>query len=658
MRQLQCLLVMVLCYGFLSMSSVSAVLFPDNSEPTTGTVSRVTLYRGQALITRKIDVAGDAGSQEVVVSDLPLTIIDGSLYAESSDKIEVRAIRFRQRAVGEEPREEVRKLDEAIATKKSAIILNQKKTELTQQKLAYLDQLQAFVAPTAQTELTKGVLNADTLKALTQFAFDQRTAVIEAQVDLGKEAESLNQDLDLLNRKRAELTANAQRTVNEAVLFVQKLDNAPQPLELNYLVSNCGWSPTYTIRGSDDREHVEVEYNALIQQMTGEAWDGVQLTLSTASPTLSASGPSLAPFAVNLVGSDQTPQAQAPVADGARLSVQYRDNRAQQMAANEQLGNVYNFVDKTNINWSINKMACLSQQIELANPMEALSAILSDGDAANAPSLSYQLASHVSIANRNDQQMVRIFRGELSSKFYHVATPLLSSYVYREAEVDNGSEFDFLAGPVTVYIDNRFVGRAEIPTVAQGETFVIGFGSDAQLRARRELVTKTEGIQGGNKEIKLEYRIQVENYKNMPVSVRVFDRLPFTNRPNDVRISLSDPSVALTPIQRTFAASVPRTYCGGTSTSTLTLPAKKRSRSLMPTRWITIEAFPSPMRPTTRPAFKSFSNWKDHARKNRNNPVKQVRRAMTPSVELGSGTQPGMTMRCAGDNETVMPAFE
>jgi len=517
----------------------------DGTESTKGTVSRVTLYRGQALITRQISLDGPAGSQEVVVADLPVTIVDGSLYAESSDKVEVRAVRFRQRAVGEEPREEVRKLDDEIASLTSAIALNQKKSELAAQKTSFIDQLQGFVAPTAQAELTKGVLDAETLRELTTFSFDQRSVIAEEQIRLAGELQQLNDKLALLNRSRAELALNAQRTVNEAVLFVEKLDAGPQQLELNYLVSSCGWSPAYTIRASGDRNQVQVEYNALIQQLTGENWDAVQLTLSTASPALSASGPSLAPFSVSLIGADQSvAQTQALDAAGA-LAWRYNDNRLQQLAANEELNAIVGFQAKTSVNWSINKLACVGQELELVNPMEALSSIMVDSDTDNAPSLSYQLDNHVSLASRNDQQMVRIFRGDLSSRFYHVATPLISSYVYREAEVDNVSEMDFLSGPVTVYIDNRFVGRAEIPTVAQGETFVIGFGSDAQLRARRELVAKTDGIQGGNKEVKMQYRILVENYKDQEVSLRVFDRLPYTNRATDIRISLGEPSIAL-----------------------------------------------------------------------------------------------------------------
>jgi Domain of unknown function (DUF4139)/N-terminal domain of unknown function (DUF4140) len=538
-------MISILLLGLMASPTLAAEARPT-TEPATGTVRRVVLYRGQALVTRQIQVEGPQGSQEVVVTNLPDSIVDGSMFAESINGIEVRAVRFRQRAVGEEPREEVRKMDVEISATQSQLALVQKKMELTNQKITYLDQLQGFVAPTAKAELTQGVLNAETLKELTKFSFDQRAEIATEQTALAKELQDLNLKLELLNRQRAELTQNAQRTVNEAVLFVEKADDAKHAIELNYMVSRCGWAPTYTIKGTDDRKQVQIEYNALIEQVTGENWENVELTLSTASPSLSASGPSLAPFAVALVAPAQAAElAQQQINIEQSLSRDFASNRALQQEANVQLGRYVDFQSKTSGNWSLNKFACTSQQMELLNPFEALNTVLAEGASSEAPSLSYNLPNKVSLASRTDQQMVKIFQGKLDSNFYHVAIPLLDSYVYREAEVQNGSNFGFLSGPVSVYIDNRFVGRADIPTVAQGETFVLGFGSDAQLRTRRELVKKDDNLRGGNKEVTMAYRILVENYKNKVVAMRVLDRLPHSSRSSDVRISLSDPSVPL-----------------------------------------------------------------------------------------------------------------
>ena len=90
------------------------------------------------------------------------------------------------------------------------------------------------------------------------------------------------------------------------MLFLQKQQAGPAEVRLNYLVGNCGWSPAYAMRSGADRKQVRVEYNALIHQLTGEDWKDVILTLSTASPALSAAGPGLAPFHVTLARVNRT----------------------------------------------------------------------------------------------------------------------------------------------------------------------------------------------------------------------------------------------------------------------------------------------------------------------------------------------------------------
>jgi uncharacterized protein (TIGR02231 family) len=191
--------------------------------------------------------------------------------------------------------------------------------------------------------------------------------------------------------------------------------------------------------------------------------------------------------------------------------------------------------------WTVNAAASDYQALELTSQKDALRSLQVERSPTGVePSLSYALPSAVSLASRSDQQMVRILQSTFKSDFYHVATPVLTSYVYREAELTNSSPEDLLAGPIAVYLDGRFVGRGEIPTVARGQTFVVGFGGDPQLRARRELADRTESVQGGNRELIFKYRLVIENYKSEATQVRLYDRLPYSDRPADVRIKLGD----------------------------------------------------------------------------------------------------------------------
>lgn len=523
------------CYLLVSLLSSTLPLHAE-PKPVSSEVRHVTLYRGQALVARTVTVEGEAGEMELVVSDLPQYITPTSLYAEGGEDIEVRAVRYRTRAVGQEPREEVRKIEQEIAALNRKIQVNNKMQALLAKRDAYLDKLEGFVAPTAKTELSKGVLDAEALQQMTTFSFAERKKIAEESLQLETEAADLHDQVSLLQRRRDALGQGNVKEVREAVLFVQKRNAAKSTLQLNYLVSNCGWSPTYTFRASTKQKDVSVEYNALIQQLTGEDWEGISLTLSTAVPGLSASGPTLAPFEVGLnadVNSGEIAQAELR---GKLESIQ----RRQDMAI-EQNFNSLNLKETITSSWAANSASIDFQCLELNNG-KGLAEVAGEikGQEGKGPSLTYQINSKVSLASRADQQMVRIMDNLLKREFYYVATPLLTSYVYREAELVNSCPEDLLTGPISVYLDGRFVGRSELPTVARGQTFVVGFGADPQLRARRELVSRDERLQGGNRVLDFQYRLQVENYKDVAIPVRLMDRLPYGNTASEIRVTIGD----------------------------------------------------------------------------------------------------------------------
>ncbi|MFT5299574.1 MAG: hypothetical protein ACI87E_001331 [Mariniblastus sp.] len=536
---------MTLLAAFIALS-FSTVATAVEDVKVKSQVTDVTLYRNQAMVTRTLSVDGENGAREVVVTDLPENISPDSLFAEGGENIEVRAVQFRTRAAGESPREEVRELQTQLQDVQQKIQLVIKKTELLQKRTTYLDKLETFSAKTATDDLNRGVLNTESLEKLTLFSFDQRNTIVEDQVKLENESRELQQEQDLLTRKLNEITNGTTRTLREAVLYVQKQGAGKQAIQLSYLVNSCGWSPSYTVRAAGDAKTAKVEYNGLIRQMSGEDWKNVNLTLSTASPALSAAGPGLAPFQVTLRAATPQPANQTmgqlgfsdPQIAGAQgksadVKAMLSRQRDAIFANQNAISLADNFKTSWGLNGTINTFACA----ELVSDQPALTSMNDQMiDANQQPSFDYELKSVVTLPSRDNQQIVRILQTELPSEFYHVATPILTSYVYREAELNNDSQTDLLAGPITVYLDDRFVGRGEIPTVARGQQFIVGFGADSQLRTRRELVDKTNGINGGNRETKLTYRLVIESYKETETEIRLVDRIPTTNNKDNLRV--------------------------------------------------------------------------------------------------------------------------
>jgi len=521
--------------GVVAMVSAAFAGAPAQEPGVKGTVEAVTLYRGQALVTRTVPVEGPAGRVEMVVAELPQRVVPDSLFAEGTNGVEVRAVRFRSRAVGEEPREEVRKLDAEIELVQDKVARNKKMQEIVGQRLAFLGKLEDFAAPTAKADLARGVLNFDALKQIALFNFEQRQTAADEALKLDVEARELGKQVSLLQRQRGEIAAGATRTVREATVFLEKRAPEKASIKLSYLVGEAGWNPAYNFRSTKDGKQVRVEYNAIVHQMSGENWDGVALTLSTASPALGAQGPGLAPFRVSLSSVQERPQSKG--ADVAS-KLQFAQKRLQDAEGKQRSAQVLS--DNRSFNWDMNAAANDFQGVELTAARDVLQMMAAEPAQAEVTSVSYSLEGAVSLASRADQQMLRIADMALESRFYHVATPILTSYVYREAEMTNTGAEALLAGSVSVYLDGRFVGRGELPTVARGETFVMGFGADGQLRARRELLPKTETVQGANRELTLQYRLVLENYKDAPTTVRLFDRIPLPENANDIRVTLGE----------------------------------------------------------------------------------------------------------------------
>ncbi len=293
--------------------------------------------------------------------------------------------------------------------------------------------------------------------------------------------------------------------------------------------------------------------------MSGENWDNVRLILSTASPSVNAARPLLTPLRIVTVGPSQADENTAPGGmqrdpfdestlpePNGDLSQVVQSLRLQQRDAETQLANEneQSAVVSDQRDLALNSLAGKMQQIELqaeSRSWQTLAPDVTDDIASQV----YTLTQPVSLDTRREQQLVQILETQLAGEMFHVATPLLSTYAYREAEMTNTEPFGLLGGPAAVYLDDRFVGRTEIPSTASGQRLTIGLGADQQVRTRRELVDKQDTIQGGNRQLKFVYRLVLANFKDQPIAVRLIDRMPITRQEQQLSISLETPEQPL-----------------------------------------------------------------------------------------------------------------
>ncbi len=538
-----------------------AAAVPLSAETVTapGKVTAVTVFQGQALVTRVIELPEDAGLVEAVVTELPEQLLAGSLYAEPGEGVEVRSVRTRNRPADSAPREEVKAIEAQIKDLGRQLRALQRERAMISQRMNYLNQLEQFTSTKATEDLNGGVLNAEALRELTDLVFTQREAAMERELEAISEEEDLQAELQLAQRELATLTGGGEKTTREAVVFVSKEKGAAS-VRLMYLVGGAKWSPSYNVRAKEDRSGVTLEYNASVTQMSGEDWTDVEMTLSTATPSLVATSPKLEPLTVKLAAAevDRVKQAQSrrqlaaqqkSLADNRGNMAQYAPSapamagRSISATSEDDLfgadggvaggiggggfGAVYNGAEGIDqFDLGLNALACAVQVLDLQAGDASKPAPSQSMESNEGLSIVYRLPNKTSLPSRSDQQLIQIAALPMEADFYRVATPVLTSYVYQEAKLSNTSDVVLLAGPAATFLGDRFVGRGSIPQATIGESFTVGLGIDESLRASRKLADKSDRVQGGNRIASFDYELVLENFGDDATEVRVRDRLP------------------------------------------------------------------------------------------------------------------------------------
>jgi N-terminal domain of unknown function (DUF4140) len=109
--------------------------------PAVSKITDVTVYQGQALVTREVSVPDGDGTVELVVTPLPPQTVDSSLYTQGADGLRVLSTQFRTRAIKEDTRLEVRAKQELIKKLQADARRLEKEIAVQQEDLDHLQRV-------------------------------------------------------------------------------------------------------------------------------------------------------------------------------------------------------------------------------------------------------------------------------------------------------------------------------------------------------------------------------------------------------------------------------------------------------------------------------------------------------------------------------------
>lgn len=489
-------------------------------------ICEVTVYNDQALVTRQGVVQLTGEECELVIAQLPATLVSESIRATGSGTVAVRLLEVR-----------TERTYAAEATNQELARLTQEIGQLEEQKRQVQDQVALF---NLQRNFIKGLNNQylerltrfqsaeqidlSQIRELMDFVGQQYTELSSAIAQREKESQHLSNQLQTLRQQLQQLsTLHAQESFN-VIVTVEPSAPGEFELELSYFVPHVSWMPLYDLRLDSTSGKVKLSYLAEVKQNTGENWLGVTLTLSTAKLGLDPLPLKPFPWYIDI---------QRPNAPGGKAKTLSESDSLQLRTRPPALP----FPGMTLAPESLTEADKEFAQAQLA--MAEISK--------QAGVVTFKVNGGSTILSDGVAHKTTIFHEDYPCSAKYIAIPRLVNLAYLQATIVNPvSGVALLPGQANVFRDNTFVGTTHLEHIAPGQEFQLNLGLDKGLKIDRVLVERQvdKKLVANQRRTTYAYRLIVTNLREQETELILIEQLPVScYEPIKVRLTSANPEI-------------------------------------------------------------------------------------------------------------------
>ncbi len=478
-------------------------------------VKAVTVYPDRARIGCQGTAQLTSGAQTLVVDELPLTLLPDSLRATGRGLARVRifSVDLKRHNYVESPAGNVQALVEQIeALDEEMRVLNDNHAGIVAQA-QYINGMRQATAQYAKG-IAQGRSSVEDQAKLIAFLGEQDSELRAAQRQVEIDQKELKGKIDKLKRDLAQLQSQRPRQRYQALIEIEAMNDGDFELELNYVVNQASWQPLYDLRlskGDGAKSSLAVSYLAQVTQNSGQDWNGVKLTLSTARPALNQRLPKLRPWYID----EFRPQLRQPAA--RKQSVQSR----QLMAAD-----------------AMPEAAAFAME-EAPVAAEIVEAEAVDSGA----SVQFTAGGDIDIPSDGSPHKTMLQQFDLPYKLDYLAVPRHTDAVFRRATITNNSAGALLAGNASLFVNEEFIGSTRLNFTAREEEFELMLGVEERIPIKRELAKRDvdKRLLRDNRQARFGYELEIQNLLPATAAITVQDQIP-VSRHERIKVKLEKTS--------------------------------------------------------------------------------------------------------------------
>jgi len=482
-------------------------------------ICEVTVYENQALVMRKGVVQLTGEERELLIAELPTTLISESLRASGKGTVAVRllGVRCERTYVTEEVAQDLTPLTQEIEQiEEQRRQIQDALTQLNLQRNFVKNLSSQYLERLTRTQNPEP-LNLNQIKDLLDFVGGQHNDYSKAISQKEKEQKQIDKQLQILRQQLQQLSPPPPKECFSVIVSIEPSDAGEFELEVSYVVEKASWTPLYDLRLSTASKNINISYLAEVKQSSGEDWLGVALTLSTAKPGLGSLPPKLPPWYLDV-------QNSKPL-----VMMRSRTENSEMMPFPGMTPEPSAKID--------GELGQIEAQIAIAE-------VLKQGGIIN-----FRVSSGGNIPSDGTPHKTTIFNADYPCRAEYIAIPRLISLAYLQAKVLNPlTGVTLLPAKANIFRDHTFVGTTELEQISPGQEFKLNLGIDEGLKIERDLVERQvdKKLIGSQRRTTYAYRILITNLREQEADLTLTEQLPVSrNEQIKVRLTRTNPQIEI-----------------------------------------------------------------------------------------------------------------
>lgn len=465
--------------------------FAQNSQPVNSKITDVTVFLNRAQVTRQVKTQLQSGKTELVVGGLTSMLDPQSIQVSGKGNFVILGTSHQQNYLSD------LNMPKSLKSLRDSIDWLSKQISLEQSQKEILNKEEGMLMSNQKIGGANQNLSVAELKAMADFYRTRLSEIVSSRMKEDDKIKKLSERISKLQQQFNTQNEMYQRNTSEIIISVSTDAATSADLEVNYVVSNAGWTPQYDIRAINTKNPMQLSYKADVFQGTGEEWKNVKLKLSTANPNQSGLKPEIVAWYLDFY-----------------QPIVLRSARYKKMESNAPMSAQMQEADKRAV--EAEEMKSASTAAEYVTTIQT------------SLNTEFDIALPYTVTSASKPTLVDIRNYELKATYNYSTAPKLDRDAFLLAKAIGWEELSLLPGEANIFFEGTFTGKSFIDPNNIKDTLSLSLGRDKRIVVKREKLKELTSRKfiGTNQRESYAWEISVRNAKSEPVQVSVEDQIP------------------------------------------------------------------------------------------------------------------------------------